>query len=203
MNRTNLKALSTAIASALVSRKSALQLEVAVCFAVHMDCNQSRRLSRAMLCEIYTGAGVQCSAPGELEWKSTNRRITAGLAMFDFIGAPEVLNWIDGRQRKELLDAIVAKLEPLKLGSVEQILQICDKSRTRRPNGARAEPAGTHHIDTAHLKIVIPPGTPRAELREAGIAMMQLAERLPEAAPAVADDKRETDAATQDEAVEA
>lgn len=177
MNRTNLKAFSTAIAGALVSRKSALQVEVAVCFAVHLDCNQAKRLSRAMLCEIYANAGVHCGSPGDLDWKSTNRRITAALALFDFFGAAEITNWIEGKQRKELIDAIVAKLEPLKIKSTNEILAVCDKI-TPRQRGERVEPQGTHHIDTEHLKIVIPPGVTRAELLEAALAMMKIAEQM-------------------------
>src|ERR1700739_4713319 len=105
MNRSNLKAFSTAISNAALSRKTALQYEVAVTFAVHLDCKQAKRLSRAMMCEIYNDVGYKCAASGELDWKSINRRITAALALFDFMGAAEIASWIDGKSRMEIVNA--------------------------------------------------------------------------------------------------
>lgn len=177
MNRSNLKAFSTAISNAALSRKTALQYEVAVTFAVHLDCKQAKRLTRAMMCEIYHDVGYKCAVPGELDWKSINRRITAALALFDFMGAAEIASWIDGKSRMEIVNAIIVKLEPLKLKSTNEILACCDKVG-KAARGPRQEPEGTRKIELEHLHIVIPPNVTRGELVSAAIEMMRLAEQM-------------------------
>lgn len=176
MNRSNHKAFATAINNAGMNRKAALNIEVAVCFAVHVDSKQAKRLTRAVMCEIYAECGYKSSAPGDRDWREINRRITAGLALFDFIGADDVHAWIENKTRMDIVNAIVTKLEPLDLRSTNQILEICDKVRTRAPRGEKPEPEGTHRIELEHLKIVIPPTATRAELISAAIEMMRLAE---------------------------
>lgn len=176
MNRTNMKAFSSAIATAALSRRSALQLELAVGFAVHIECGQARRLSRALLCEIYSGAGYKASAPGDLDWKSINRRITAALELFTFLGPQEVLGWIEGKTKNaDVLQAIVAKLEPMKLKSINEVLDVCGKIGARGPRGERPEPEGTHHVDTENIHVTVPPQASADELMEVAMAIMELA----------------------------
>lgn len=177
MNRSNHKAFATAINNAGLSRKTALQLEVAVTFAVHLDSKQAKRLTRAVMCEIYAECGYKSSAPGDRDWREINRRITAGIALFDFLGADDIAAWVEGKARMEIVNAIVAKLEPLDLRSTNQILEICDKVKPRQ-RAPRAEPEGTHKIESEHLHIVIPPNVTRAELVSAAIEMMRLAEQM-------------------------
>lgn len=177
MNRSNLKVFSQAIVNASLSRKTALQLEIAVAFAVHLDCNQAKRLTRAALCEIYSGAGYKASNPGDLDWRAINRRITASFALFEFLGSEDVAQWALGKAKMELINALVAKIEPLQLKTTNEILEICGKVGIRTPKGARPEPAGTQHIDTDHIHIVIPPSATRAEMIDAALHLMKLAEQ--------------------------
>lgn len=177
MNRSNLKAFTTAIANAGLSRKAALQYEVAVTFAVHLDSKQAKRLTRAVMCEIFAECGYKSSAPGERDWREVNRRITAGLALFDFMGSDDIASWVEGKARMDIINAIVTKLEPLDLRSTNQILEICDKVKPRQ-RAPRTEPEGTHRIESEHLRIVIPPNVTRAELVSAAIEMMRLAEQM-------------------------
>lgn len=179
MNRTNLKMFSTAIANAALSRKTALNLECAVAFAVHLDSNQNKRLSREALCEVFASAGYKCAKPGEIDWKSINRRITAALALFDFISAEEVTDWINGKQKTAMLDAIVTKLEPMKLRSTNEILEICGKTGpAAQQRRLRQPPEGTQQFETAHIKFSIPPTATRQEVLEIAISLMKLAEQM-------------------------
>lgn len=177
MNRTNMKAFSSAIANAALSRRSALQLELAVGFAVHIECGQAKRLTRALLCEIYSGAGYKANAPGDLDWKSINRRITAALALFDFLGAADIAKWIEGKTKTDLLNAIVVKLEPMKLKSINEVLEVCGKVGARAPRTERPEPEGTHHVDTENIHVTVPPEATADELMEVAMAIMDLAKQ--------------------------
>jgi len=180
MNRSNLKAFTTALSNAALSRKTALQYEVAVTFAVHLDSKQAKRVSRAVMCEIFAEVGYKSSQPGDLDWKSVNRRITAAFALFEFLGPEEVEKWVEGKSRMEIINAIVAKLEPLKIKSTNEILEICGKvgKQARRERGERPEPEGTRHVKTRNLDIVIPPTATRADLIEASLSLMRMAEQM-------------------------
>lgn len=183
MNRTNLKVCRTAINKALADHASGLRMELAVAFAVILDSGKARRLARAVLCECYAAAGLQCSQPGDRDWRSINRRIGAALALFDFIGLDEITKWANGKQRTELLDALAAQLAPLKLRTVSEILEVCGKikprSRSGGASGKSQETPGTQHVDTTNVHVVIPPATTRAELMEVALALMKLAEQIP------------------------
>lgn len=181
MNRSNLKAFTTALANAALSRKTALQYEVAVTFAVHLDAKQAKRVTRELMCDIFTEVGYKASAPGELDWKSVNRRITAAFALFEFMGGDEIAKWVEGKSRMEVINAIVAKLEPLKIKSTNEILEICGKVNrqpARSERRERPEPEGTRHVKTANLDIVIPPSATRADLIEASLSLMRMAEQM-------------------------
>src|ERR1700756_5849424 len=94
MNKTILKAYTAAIVEAAMSRQAALEIELAVGFAVVLDCGpKAKRLARETLLTIYNGAGSKCSVPGDLDWKAINRRISASIALFDFVGADTAREW--------------------------------------------------------------------------------------------------------------
>lgn len=173
MQKSHIKAYASAIQSAALSRTVALQYELAVGFAVQLE-TTSKRLARATLQEIYAQAGYQCDKPGALDWKSVNRRITASLAFFDFIGREDVEAWANGQRPKELVETIVRKLEPHKVKTVNEVLLICDKVKKPVPR-APQQPVRGKHIDTPHLHIVIPKKATRQELMEAATQMLALA----------------------------
>lgn len=177
MNKAQMKVFSSAIANAALSRKTALQLELAVGFAVHLECGQAKRLTRATLCEVYSAAGYKAHKPGDMDWKAINRRITAALALFDFVGAEDVVKWTEGKRRMELIEAIVEKLAGYKIKSVNEVLEICGKIGPKAPRGERPEPEGTRHIDTRHIHVSVPPNATASELMEVALAMMDLAKQ--------------------------
>jgi hypothetical protein len=179
MNRANLKAFSQEIKNAGLHRETAFRIELAVGFAVHMD-SHNARLSRAVLCEIYAMSGYKSSKPGDLDWRKVNRHITAALALYDFLGAEEIAGWATdaGKSRKDLVEALVKKLEPYKVKTVNEVLDICGKI-SNRARGPRMDPIGTHRVDTKHVHVTIPPTATRTELMELALAIMKLAENAP------------------------
>lgn len=191
MNRANLKIFSSAIAKVALDHQAALTVELAAAFAIINDCGESRRLARAMLCEVYALAGYHCKEPKDFDWKRVSRRVTAAIALYEFLNKTgEVVEWCEGKQRTELLNFLIEKIRPLKLKTTNEVLDVCDKlgqRRTRQPHQP-GEPAhdapGTLHVNTEHVHIVVPPETTRAELMEAAMALMRLAEQVAQTAQA-------------------
>jgi hypothetical protein len=191
MNRANLKAFSQEIKNAGLHHETAFRIELAVGFAVHLE-SHNGRVTRAVMCEIYANAGYKSTKPGDRDWRKINRHITATLALFDFIGSEDVVKWAEGKTKKDLVDAIVKALEPFKVRSVNEILEICGKLgvRARTP---QQEPAGTHHVETKHVKVTIPPTATRTELMELALAIMKLAETAPANGDSHEDDAEHVD----------
>lgn len=190
MNRANLKAFSQEIKNAGLHRETAFRIELAVGFAVHMESNNAR-LSRAVLCEIYANAGYKASKPGDFDWRKVNRHITASLALYDFIGADDIAKWAEGKTRKDLVEAIVAQLQPYKVKTVNEVLDICGKLGVRA-KARKPEIVGTHHVDTKHVHVTIPPTATRTELMELALAIMKIAETAPANGDSSEDEHAET-----------
>ncbi len=175
MNRTIVKAYVTALNSAALNRRTALQTELAVGFAVILESGASRRLARAQLVEIYAGAGYKCQETSDLDYKTINRRISASVALYDFLGEKDIRAWVGTLSKGPLISAIVEHLVPLKLTTINEVLQIC--SSNKGPGKTRGPRPGIH-IDTTHLHLVVPPTTTREELLEAAAKLMQLANQM-------------------------
>lgn len=179
MNKTILKVYTSAIAEAALSRSNALEIELAVGFAVILECGpKSKRLARETLLTIYANAGSKCSEPGDIDWKAINRRIGATVALFDFIGVRDVAEWAGENIKVELIDALREHITPMKFKSVNEILLACGK--VRAPRKGREVPVGSHMIDTPHVHIVVPPAATKAELIEAATQLMMLAQSMPD-----------------------
>lgn len=183
LNRTHIKAYSVAITNAALSHAAALQIELAVGFAVQLEIGPSKRLARATLVEIYAAAGYTCSEPKDIDWKRINRRIAASLALFDFMSREEVETWTDGKTKGPLIDAIVDKLKPLKLKTVNEVLVSCGKLK---PQATRQERPGTVRVETSHLHFSIPPDVTRDELMTAIAKLMAVMQSMPFTQPSVA-----------------
>ena len=178
MNKTHLKAYSNAIVEAALSRSTALEIELAVGFAAILECDNMKRLARETLLTIYGAAGSKCAKPGDMDWKSINRRISAASALFDFVGTDDINEWAQGLTKRELVDAFRPHIKALKLNSVNEVLLACDKIRPPR----KVTPG--RKIGTQHLHLVIPPSATREELIELATQLMTMAHELFERPPA-------------------
>jgi hypothetical protein len=181
MNKTTLKAYTNAIVEAALSRSVALEIELAVGFAIILECNNAKRLARETLLTVYNAAGSKCEQPGDLDWKAVNRRISAAVALFDFIGITDVSAWGEDKTKRELVDAFRPHIAALKLKSVNEVLLACDKIRApRKP----VEQSGKQ-FTTRHLHINVPATATRDELVELATQLMMLAHEMPVSEPFV------------------
>jgi hypothetical protein len=175
MNRSHIKAYVTAINSAALNRRTALQTELAVGFAVILESGPSKRLARAQIVEIYAEAGYKCRETSDLDYKTINRRISASFALYDFLGEKDIREWTKDLTRGPLLQAIIEHLIPLKLTTINEVLQICQDTKTE-PSTRGRKPG--IHIDTEHLHLVISRQATYEEILEAAAKLMQLAQDM-------------------------
>jgi hypothetical protein len=180
MNKTHLRTYANHIRSALVNRRDALKLELAVMFAVTLESEGNKRLAREAIYQVYNSTGsYQCSQPTDRDWKSVGRQISAGLALYDFIGAEEVAAWANGYKHGELIGALVEHIAPLKLSTVNEVLTVCEK--VRKPHtriGGQSVPEGAHVVQTEHVKFFIPPTVRADEVMTIINNLMQYANSL-------------------------
>lgn len=179
MNKTIIKAYANIIHAAAMNRRAALQTEIAVGFAVLLDSYPSKRLARAQLQKIYNDAGCKCEGPNDVNWKSVNRRIAASVALFDFMGHEEVREWAGDLVKAPLIEALVKKIEPLKLNTVNEVLIVCKGQKA--VGGERAAGAGRKpgvRIETSHLKFSVPSNATPEELLEVAGKLMTMAQEM-------------------------
>lgn len=178
MNKTIIKAYAQIIHAAAMNRRAALQTELAVGFAVFLDSYPSKRLARAQLQKIYNDAGCKCADPTDVNWKSVNRRIAASSALFDFMGHEEVRSWAGDLTKGPLIEALVKKIEPLKLNTVNEVLIVCKsaKGSAARASGAGRKPG--QRIETPHLKFSVPATATPEELLEVAGKLMSMAQDM-------------------------
>ncbi len=180
MNKMNIKAYAQIIHSASMNRQAALQTELAVGFAVLLDSYPSKRLARAQLQKIYNDAGCKCADPQDVNWKGVNRRITGSIALFDFMGHDEVRGWAGDLQKAPLIDALVKKIVPLKLNTLNEVLVVCRGSKSN-DGSSRVTVAGRkpgQRVETTHVKFSVPPGTTPEELLEVAGKLMTMAQEM-------------------------
>jgi hypothetical protein len=176
MNRSHVKAYVSALSGAALNRRTALQTELAVGFAVILESGPSKRLARAQLIEIYAAAGYQGREPADLDYKTIFRRISASLSLYEFLGENDIREWASDLSRGPLLSAFVEKLIPLKLTTINEVIQICNSAK---PGSGRTRgPRPGIHIDTARIHLVVPPSATRDELLEAAAKLMTLAQQM-------------------------
>lgn len=179
MNKTHLRTYANHIRSALVNRRDALKVELAVMIAITLECESNKRLAREAIYQVYNSTGsYQCSKPTDRDWKSVGRQITAGLALFDMY-EKEIPEWANGFKHGELIGALVEHIAPLKLSTVNEVLTVCEKVRKPVQRvGGHAVPEGAHVVQTAHVKFFIPPSVRAEEVMTIINNLMQYANTL-------------------------
>lgn len=183
MNKTHIRAYTKALAESALHRSTALEIELAVGLAVMHETLPSKRLGREMLITIYNGAGFQCGAPGALDWRTVNRRITATIALYDAYMAKDVAELAEKHKAGDLVEALRPMIKALKVKSVNEVLLACDK--VRPPRKATGHVEGVR-VDAGHLHLVVPPSATREDLIALATKLMTMAtERFEQ--PAVAE----------------
>lgn len=171
MNKTHIRAYTKALVESAMNRQTALEIELAVGFAVLWECEAARRLARETLVTIYNNAGWSCKEPGALDWRAVNRRITASIALYDFMGA-DIAELANGHKAAELVDAFRPAIAALKVKSVNEVLLACDKVRGPRKASA---PAEGQRLDAGKLHLIVPVSATREDMLALATKLMELA----------------------------
>jgi len=174
MSKTNIRTYAQIIAKSAINRQAALQCELAVGFAVLLDSLPSRRLARAQLQKIYSDAGYNCSDTSGVDWITINRRISGAIMLFDFMGEDDVREWAKDLQKQQLIDALIKKIEPLKLKTLNELVTVC--RGVREPSGRGRKPG--IRFDTAHMHVIVPHSAQPEELLEIAGKLMTLAQEM-------------------------
>lgn len=117
----SIKTCVDALAGAMLSRRSALQAELAVGLIVFASEGEPNRQAKQTLNEIYGSAGYQCLSATGIDYKTVNRRINVTASLFDVIGLATVASWIDHRAELQAISAVIANLEPLQFFTISDV----------------------------------------------------------------------------------
>jgi hypothetical protein len=175
MNKTHIRAYTKAMHEAGFHSAAALEIELAVGIAVLYECEPSRRLARETLVTIYHAAGWKCDEPGALDWRKVNRRITASVALYDFMNHDgTVAQTAEGKKSTELVEVFRPMIAALKVKSVNEVLLACDKVRPPRKPAHHSDVEGTR-INAGHIHITIPSDATREDLIALATQLMTMA----------------------------
>jgi hypothetical protein len=139
--------LSNAISNAALSRRAALQIELAVGL-VHFDQETEGTASagKARLKEVYQAAGYDCMSKADRDYKTVNRRLNACAALYDKFGSSLVAGWSAGfaGDTEALLAYVVTELQPYGLETMDDVLHYVGKDSAqgrgaRQSNGPKNE----------------------------------------------------------------
>lgn len=127
-----------AIAGAALSRRAALQMELAVSL-VHFTQEKegTDTTGKANMKAVYHGAGYLCMAKADRDYKTVNRRLNAMAKLFDKVGSSVVHGWIAkaSEDTQEILDCVQAELVAFGFDTLDDVLEYVgtDTNRTRAP----------------------------------------------------------------------
>lgn len=185
----------SALTRALLNRRTAFQLELAVGLAVFLTQGGAGRDGRVMLCEVYAAAGYQCTSVTGIDYKTINRRINATATLYERLA---VAKWAGKHVEGDLIQAICIGVAAYEFYGVADVQRFCQVDPTPpvqgeplrvTPNPAiltgqskvieqfrRAADKPGRHVETSHLTVTIPDGTPRNELIELARKLLELAD---------------------------
>lgn len=174
MNKTHIRAYTKCLVESAMHRATALEIELAVGLAVMHETQPSKRLGRETLLTIYNGAGFQCDAPGALDWRAVNRRITATIALYDAYLVTDVAALAEKHKTTDLVEALRPMIKALKLKSVNEVLLACDKVRAPRKASSGQHVEGVR-IEAGHLHFTVPASATREDMLAAATKLMEMA----------------------------
>lgn len=197
----SLETCVAALASGMLSRRAALQNEIAVGLVVFAAEGGTHIDAKNVLNEIYSIAGYQCIGYKGIDYKNVNKRINVTAALFDVMGKKQVAAILDAGTEQKAFKALFDALEPYQFYSLDDVLEYCgkpnNKTARQRANEAKASkdadsknksPGGPFNrrasdikgairIDTKAIHLSIPPTAKPAELLEVAAKLIELANR--------------------------
>lgn len=196
----SIESCAAALNHAAMNRRAAIQLELAVGLAVFQYQGSSSKDARAMLNDAYAAAGYRCVHISEMDYKTVNRRINATAALFEKL---PVAKWVGRHSDADAIKSICDGLEPYELFTIADVMRYCTPQKVAKQRAAKVQvtpnadilnvPSGqakVHEqfrraadqadsnvlrVNTAHLSLVIPKGTPREEIIDLAMKLLQMA----------------------------
>lgn len=193
-----------AISVAVLNRRGALQIELAVGLALFHEHSGASRDARRILCEVYASSGYQCLNIQDSDYKTINRRINATADLYEKL---PIVKWIGKLYEQDMLRAVQLGLQPYEFLSYADVVRFCEPTaasvqpKTKVPPAPDVlQPTSNHtglqkvtemfrragdelakdarHIETEHLVLVIPQVTTRAEMIDLAMKLLEMAKAV-------------------------
>jgi hypothetical protein len=178
------------LSNAVLHRRTAIQLELAVGLCVAHDLVDDPALGRVTLVQVYAAAGYDCLKPDGRDYKTINRRVNNAFLLFDKIGADGVKKAIGRAAGHRRVEAVQALLDPLQLFTMDDVLAYCGRPRASQskpttvaehqrgaaPARRAVDQPDVVHVKTEHMDVPIPPDVTRAEVMQLVAELIKLAD---------------------------
>ena len=198
MTTLSIETCVSALSNAALSRKLALQIEIAVSFGIFTVAGNSDREARQTLCDAYATAGYQCLTADDIDYKTVNRRVNATADLFNAISLRTVRKWIGHNCEQSMLAAIVEGLRPYEIQSIADAQRYClpppaVNTDTSVPVAVKPHHSVLHigqkkvlglfqrgavNIQTSHLMLTVPNDTNKAELLDMVAKILSMVEKM-------------------------
>lgn len=134
-------ALVKAINNAALSRRTALQIELAVgLINFSQEIGGTDSEGKAKLVGIYNEAGYNCLTKEDRDYKTVNRRMNVSAKLFDKLGSSVIHSWLENiSDAKSMLQSVVAELQIYKFNSLDDVADFVGASSNRKKQAAAAK----------------------------------------------------------------
>lgn len=196
-----LETCTTALGAAIVNRKTAVQLELAVGLAVFFSQGGPTKEARKMLVSAFAMSGYECSALGDKEYKTVNRRINATASLYDKL---PISKWVGTLEGMNAIHAIFDGIGPYGLETIQDVLRFAapakayvNKTRVKPDDSILGGPVGhasgqekvmtqfrrasdqiaegSLRVSTEHLSLAIPKDVDHDEIVRLAMQLLSLA----------------------------
>lgn len=129
----SVETLVAAINNAALSRKAALQVELAVGL-IHftLEADGADKTGKANLKALYHAAGYDCMTKADADYVTVNRRLNAVAKLFDKLGSKLVHGWVAGKGDTEsVLAYVVTELAAYAFHTLDDVADYCGVASNR------------------------------------------------------------------------
>lgn len=140
-----------ALASGMLSRRAALQSELAVGLAVFAAEGGTSADAKQVLNSIYASAGYQCIGYKGADYKNINKRINITAALYDALGARRITQALSAATEYDAIRNLLAMLDTLNFYTLDDVLTFCDKPNNRTRSRLRLVAANDSVADPANV----------------------------------------------------
>lgn len=191
-----------ALTIAVMNRRGAIQIELAVGLAVFHSHGGTNRDARRLLAEVYASTGYQCLTITDPDYKTINRRINATAELYEKL---PVDKWVGKLTEQNMLRALQEGLKPYEFLSYSDVARFCQPAIPERPAPVHVAPATemlaptSNHtgqqkvvnmfrraadqqdsklIETDHMVVAVPASATPSEIIEVAMQLLALAKAV-------------------------